>query len=89
MAAIGQQRYNSGSAAVPSLSVSARCARTRLDRYMISRESCAVSVSMVSNSSAPKRGMPVTVSARNLPSVMSAGLFPVCNRRLPVFTLLS
>jgi hypothetical protein len=30
-----------GSAAVPSLSASARCARTRLDRYMTSMPSCA------------------------------------------------
>ena len=45
---------------------------------MTSSESCVLSVSMLSNSSASKRGMPVTVSARYLPRLMSAGFLPAC-----------
>ena len=63
---------------VPNLSARAKCARTRLDKYITSRESCVLSVSIFSNSSASNRGIPVTVSARYLPRLMSGGLLPAC-----------
>ena len=67
-----------GRAAVPSLSASATCALTRLDRYMTRSASCVLSCKSCSKSSFLMYGTAAHVSARYLPTLMSPFCFPFC-----------